>query len=282
MPQTPIATSPLKRPGAYPSWIDLLLLLAVFLGATFLGILVARTGWFSSGLATCLAYFLQFSLTIAFALYWRSRRLPGEGSGLQFSWKKVDFTLILWGVVVVMAAGIVIEPLLDKMPESYLEALSSMMGRGGWMMLTSIVLAPLLEELLFRGILQEAFVRKYGPPLGIVLAAAVFGAMHIIPQQVLNAFLIGLVLGFIYYRSRSLVPVMAIHCINNLIAYFTWMIGGEKILSTRDQLPDDTTYYVVYGIACLILLVAFVCMGVTLSRERNRKLSPATDTKPEK
>ncbi|MFQ8807127.1 MAG: lysostaphin resistance A-like protein [Alistipes indistinctus] len=73
-----------------------------------------------------------------------------------------------------------------------------------------------------------------------VIAAAVFGIVHLIPQQVINAFMVGLVLGYIYYRTGSLLPVILIHCINNAISYFSWMLGGGKILSTREQLGNET------------------------------------------
>lgn len=258
--------------------MDVLALLGVFLAATVLSSLFVGTlqkaGLLSLGLGTFVAYLIQFVLTIAFALAQRMRRMPKGEAGLKFSLSRVDFTVILWGVIVVMATGIVIEPLLSLLPDVYMEALSSLMGRGGWMMLTSIVLAPILEEILFRGIVQDSLTYKYGPLRGILLGAAVFGIVHIIPQQVINAFLIGLVLGYIYYRTRSLIPVMVIHCVNNAIAYFTWVLSGEKLVSTRQQLGDDTTYYIVYALACAVFLLAFVCMTLSVRRtERLKALS---------
>ena len=145
------------------------------------------------------------------------------------------------------------------------------------MMLTSILLAPVLEEILFRGIIQDSLTYKYGPWKGILWGAAVFGVVHIIPQQVVNAFLIGLVLGYIYYRTRSLIPVMVIHCVNNAIAYFGWVIGGEKLVSTRQQLGDDTTYYIVYALACVVFVVAFGCMVWSIRRTESLKTASETD-----
>lgn len=263
--------------ATYPSWKDVLALLGVFLAATVLSSLVAgllqKAGILSAGLGTFVAYVLQFVLTIAFAWIQRRRRMPREVTGLKFGLSRVDFTVILWGMIVVLATGLVIEPLLALLPDAFMEAISSLMGRGGWMMLTSIVVAPILEEILFRGIIQDSLTYKYGPWKGIVLGAAVFGIVHIIPQQVINAFLIGLVLGYIYYQTRSLIPVMVIHCINNAIAYFSWVMGGEKLVSTRQQLGNDTTYYIVYALAALIFVIAFVCMTLSIRRAEARKLA---------
>ena len=267
--------------AVYPSWKDVLALLGVFLAATVLSSLVSgilqKAGILSAGLGTFVAYVLQFVSTIAFAWIQRRRRMPRDVSGLKFGLSRVDCTVILWGMIVVLATGLVIEPLLALLPDAFMEAISSLMGRGGWMMLTSIVVAPMLEETLFRGIIQDSLTYKYGPWKGIVLGAAVFGIVHIIPQQVINAFLIGLVLGYIYYQTRSLIPVMVIHCINNAIAYFSWVLAGEKLVSTRQQLGNDTTYYIVYALAAVIFIVAFVCMTLSIRRAEARKLASKED-----
>ena len=269
----------LNNGSGYPSAVDVVALLGVFLVATVLSSLLAgllqKAGLLSAGLATFVAYVIQFVVTIAFALVQRIRRMPKEVSGLKFGLSRVDFTVILWGMIVVIATGIVIEPLLALLPDAYMEAISSLMGRGGWMMLTSIVVAPVLEETLFRGIVQDSLTYKYGPWKGIVFGAAVFGIVHIIPQQVINAFLIGLVLGYIYYQTRSLIPVMVIHCINNAIAYFSWVMGGEKLVSTSQQLGNDTSYYILYALAVVIFGIAFVCMTLSIRRAEVRKIAAA-------
>ena len=54
----------------------------------------------------------------------------------------------------------------------------------------------------FRGIVQDALTRKYGALRGVVIAAAVFGIVHLIPQQVINAFMVGSVLGQILLPYR--------------------------------------------------------------------------------
>ena len=216
---------------AYPSWGDLLTLLGVFIVATVLGSLLTgvlqKIGSVSVGFGAFLGYVIQFSLVIIFGLFQRKIRSPKETRLLKFGLAKLDFVIILWGTIMVLATGVVIEPLLNLFPETYLDRLGNIMAAGGWMMFTSIVIAPIMEEILFRGILQDALMRKYGVFVGILIASAVFGIVHIIPQQVVNAFMIGIVLGYIYYRTGALLPVILIHCINNAISYFTWMLNGE-------------------------------------------------------
>lgn len=260
---------------AYPSWGDLLTLLGVFIVATVLGSLLTgvlqKIGSVSVGFGAFLGYVIQFSLVIIFGLFQRKIRSPKETRLLKFGLAKLDFVIILWGTIMVLATGVVIEPLLNLFPETYLDRLGNIMAAGGWMMFTSIVIAPIMEEILFRGILQDALMRKYGVFVGILIASAVFGIVHIIPQQVVNAFMIGIVLGYIYYRTGALLPVILIHCINNAISYFTWMLNGETLLSTREQMGNDTLYFTVYGIACVLFVIGFVSIAIRISKEEKRR-----------
>lgn len=260
---------------AYPSWGDLLTLLGVFIVATVLGSLLTgvlqKIGSVSVGFGAFLGYVIQFSLVIIFGLFQRKIRSPQGTRLLKFGLAKLDFVIILWGTIMVLATGVVIEPLLNLFPETYLDRLGNIMAAGGWMMFTSIVIAPIMEEILFRGILQDALMRKYGVFVGILIASAVFGIVHIIPQQVVNAFMIGIVLGYIYYRTGALLPVILIHCINNAISYFTWMLNGGTLLSTREQMGNDTLYFTVYGIACVLFVIGFVSIAIRISKEEKRR-----------
>ena len=240
--------------GIYPTWSDMLALLGVFVAATvlcnMLGVLLVRTGSVSEGFSAFVCYGVQFAVTILYALWVRRHRTARGTKLLRFGVRRVDPAVVLWGLVMTIATSLVVEPL------------------GGWMMLTSIVLAPVLEEILFRGIVQDSLTEKLGPLRGILIGACVFGIVHIIPQQVINAFFVGIVLGFIYYRSGSLVPVILIHMINNAISYFSWVLSGERIVSTRQMIGNDTVYYIVYALACAVFVVALITIVRTLSRDK--------------
>ena len=127
------------------------------------------------------------------------------------------------------------------------------------------------------GIVQDSLTEKLGPLRGILIGACVFGIVHIIPQQVINAFFVGIVLGFIYYRSGSLVPVILIHMINNAISYFSWVLSGERIVSTRQMIGNDTIYYIVYALACAVFVVALITIVRTLSRDKAGRFVGSAD-----
>jgi membrane protease YdiL (CAAX protease family) len=95
-----------------------------------------------------------------------------------------------------------------------------------------------------------------------VVSALMFGVIHFIPQQVVNAFVIGLILGFIYVRTDSLWPVIIIHALNNAMAYVVMQWSDGANITVRSLIENDTIYAVVYGVA----LAAFVASGYMVWR----------------
>ena len=79
--------------------------------------------------------------------------------------------------------------------------------------------APIFEELFMRGIVLRGFLANYKPTTAIFLSALFFGLIHMNGPQFVNAFLIGLFLGIVYYRTRSLLLCIAVHAMNNSIGF---------------------------------------------------------------
>jgi sodium transport system permease protein len=88
-----------------------------------------------------------------------------------------------------------------------------------WFVLLAAAAAPAVcEEVAFRGFILSGLVRRKRIVLAIVLSSAAFGIMHMIPQQVFNASLVGLVIGCLAVRSNSLLPCVIFHFVNNALA----------------------------------------------------------------
>ena len=77
------------------------------------------------------------------------------------------------------------------------------------------VLAPVLEEMLFRGIILRSFLQQYRQRKAILLSALLFGFAHLNIYQFVVASLLGLLLGWLYERSRSLWPGILLHASYN-------------------------------------------------------------------
>lgn len=94
--------------------------------------------------------------------------------------------------------------------------------------ITISLIAPLLEEVLFRGAIQGYIMRRYNPWTGIVCAALIFGVIHMNPVQIVYAALIGVIFGWIYYRTGSLLSVIVGHVLNNSMAAVTLLFFPES------------------------------------------------------
>ena len=82
-----------------------------------------------------------------------------------------------------------------------------------------ILLAPIAEELLFRGLTQKYAERAIGALPSIFFQAAIFGIYHMNLVQGIYAFIFGLLLGFIARKSKALFPCILLHMVINLSAY---------------------------------------------------------------
>lgn len=91
------------------------------------------------------------------------------------------------------------------------QTLSSMLAPTLPTFLATCLIAPVVEEMLFRGILLRAFLTRYPRGIAIGYSALYFGVAHLNIYQFLLAFLLGLLLGWLYERSHSLIPGMALH-----------------------------------------------------------------------
>lgn len=84
------------------------------------------------------------------------------------------------------------------------------------------ILAPLAEEIVFRGgvlrVLLGMFNRRWHW-VAIVISALLFGALHFNWAQFVHAALIGLLLGWMFYRTDSIIPGVVFHWVNNTVAY---------------------------------------------------------------
>jgi membrane protease YdiL (CAAX protease family) len=79
------------------------------------------------------------------------------------------------------------------------------------------VVAPIVEELFFRGMLYPLLWRRLPGWLAIVVNAAIFAALHFIPILLPVLFVMGLLLTFVRARTNSVIPGILIHALNNAV-----------------------------------------------------------------
>ena len=150
------------------------------------------------------------------------------------------------------------------------------MSRNVFGIISIAIMAPLVEELLFRGAIQGYMLRKGMKPLhAILIASAIFGIVHMNPIQIPFAFAIGLIFGWLYYRTGSVVPGIIGHFINNSIACLQMATLTEEEFNTKtiEWLGAGPTY-------ALFALSLAVMIGMFLYLKKRLPAAPDYTSPP--
>ena len=134
------------------------------------------------------------------------------------------------------------------------------MSRNVFGIISIAIMAPLVEELLFRGAIQGYMLRKGMKPLNaILIASAIFGIVHMNPIQIPFAFAIGLIFGWLYYRTGSVVPGIIGHFINNSIACLQMATLTEEEFNTKtiEWLGAGPTY-ALFALSLVVMIGMFL------------------------
>ncbi len=215
------------------------------------------------------------------------------GSGILLLWKKpayirhellakgrpmtvgvfVGLLCVFLGVQLVTSLlNTVLELILNAMGLSMMAALESSSGmqEGFAMFLYASILAPITEEVLFRGLVQRTLL-PYGKKFAILCSAFLFGIFHGNLAQTPFAFMAGLVLGYVA-AEYNLIWAMVLHMVNNLVI-------ADMLSRLTSSLPMELAdgiiglVILVFGIAgAVILIVKHKKVGAYLRQERMHRL----------
>jgi len=130
--------------------------------------------------------------------------------------------LIIMTIGVVWVSIILLDLVSPDLAEWYFDWLNSVelfeigpdttLIQYGLIFFVGAVFAPLVEEIIFRGIMVERFGAKYGYKSAVLLSSFLFGVLH---MDIIGAFVFGVVLSILYLRTRSLLLPFLIHAANN-------------------------------------------------------------------
>jgi membrane protease YdiL (CAAX protease family) len=141
--------------------------------------------------------------------------------------------VLIWVVFLSLGSILPSEWLYEQMqitmPEEYQELFEGIM-KEPWGYVAIGMLAPIAEEMVFRGaVLRSLFKVMDGKWhwAAIVCSALIFGVVHGNVAQGVHAFVMGCLLGWLYYRTRSIVPGIVLHWVNNSVAYVLFNLMPE-------------------------------------------------------
>lgn len=186
--------------------------------------------------------------------------------------------VLVWSVIAALGTIIPsqwVQELLPALPD-IMEDEFGLLLTNRWGYFTIALLVPLAEELVFRGtvlrtLLQSPLSANHSPRASawtaIAISALIFSVSHINPAQMPHAFVIGLLLGWMYWRTGSILPGIAFHWANNSAAYIIYNIYPDPDIELIDIFRGSQLHVLMaVGFSLLILLPALYQLHLWMRR----------------
>lgn len=211
-----------------------------------------------------ITYIITFSLTIAFGIT-QKKGDPRENGLFSFAPVKIRILPIL--IVLTLVIQALLDPITDLIPMPdffYKMFLELMADRSFSTFVMMVIAAPLLEEILFRGIFLDGFLKNYSARKSIFWSSLFFAVAHMNPWQFIVAFVLGLLIGYVYLKTRSLLPCIFIHFIANSAGYslrFLFDVDENKIITTREMIGNNLLYFSILILCAIIAYALLLKLG---------------------
>lgn len=214
-------------------------------------------------------------LTIAIILvfYLVRRKKLGEALWL----RPVPAPTLLSGVTLAPAMYLIVTVILALLPEawmeSYSEAASGLDDTSAMAFIAIVLVAPVVEELVFRGLMMTRLRQAMPGWLAAALSAAVFGLFHGHPVWFGYAFVLGFIFGLMDLRANSILPSMLGHVAFNLI---------NQLLTLVPESESGTEMLIAMAVLLLAAIVLPILnrKGVASVFRPAPKAPPAPPTQP--
>lgn len=116
--------------------------------------------------------------------------------------------------------------------------------------------APITEEFLFRGIILQRWATKWGISAGLLSSSLLFGFLH--PQNPIGLSLLGIVLGILYIKTRSLVVPIVFHALNNILAVSTQLLPNDSSSYKPEESLQSLISYWWIGLLLMAISLPFL------------------------
>lgn len=165
------------------------------------------------------------------------------------------WVVLIWCVLAALGSIIPSAWLQEQMPElpNIVEEEFDMILRNRYGYFVIGLMAPLAEELVFRGAILRSLLKWNSRPwVAILISAILFSVAHMNPAQMPHTLLIGLLLGWMYYRTDSIVPGVVFHWVNNTVAYVLYNLYPNPDMTTSDIFGSEQLMAVAFSLCILV------------------------------
>jgi membrane protease YdiL (CAAX protease family) len=170
--------------------------------------------------ASLLIYYLLVNgITFGIAYLIRKQITHKNSFNFTIENKPIIPFIIIGSFVLIFGIATPIQSLIP-LTESFKKGLMEFHSQTGILtFLLMVIAAPIFEELIFRGIILDGLLKRYSPLVSILISSLLFGFAHVNPWQFILGLIIGLFFGWVYYKTRSVLPSIIMHASVNLCGY---------------------------------------------------------------
>ena len=132
------------------------------------------------------------------------------------------------------------------------------------------VVAPIVEELIFRGLIFNGFRKNYNGFVAVFMSALLFSLFHLNPWQMPATFVLGLLLGWLMLRTNNILVAIIGHSINNSLVLLTVTYGGQ-IREHAIFLQEKPEFLTFSGLVMSLSLVLIYLTTIPWIRKKREK-----------
>ncbi|MDZ7836353.1 MAG: type II CAAX endopeptidase family protein [Alkalibacterium sp.] len=145
-----------------------------------------------------------------------------------------------------------------------------------WLIISTVILGPVIEEFIFRGIILNKWAEKSTNTRALIISSLLFGILHI-GSFIVPQFIGGLLYGIVYIKTKKLIYPIIMHGINNLIPvslYFLPSVELTEAFSVSELISELTPVLNISALIFILMLPIFIVVVYRYSRNLNDEVSP--------
>lgn len=217
-----------KFPGPLEAIMVILIVFGIIVSATLMfTLLLLLTDQMSEDLSSA-KYFYVLGAIPYIVLPFLYARFRKYDTVTLFRLKPVSSTTVTLSILIGIGMSVVGDELdrlfqmVIPLPEYFSEIMTSMVAHSAtdWvLLLVGVVLfAAISEELVFRGFLQVTLEKQGDVTKAVLMSSLAWALIHLNPYWVVQIFIMGVIIGFMAWRTGSVLPGMIVHAVNNFIS----------------------------------------------------------------
>jgi sodium transport system permease protein len=211
---------------------------------------------------------------------------------LRLAWPELRYALVAVALACTLNPLVnELQPIVERlfpistMVKTALGQLMSQAPSAGTMVFVFALMPAVCEEFAFRGFILSGLERQHRTRSAILLSALMFGFLHVLVslfQQLFIATLLGIVLGLLAVRSRSILPGILFHFLNNAFGVTRGFLierpGADRVVGWIYRNPAEGLYHWWWVAVCAVLS-AFLLYDLW-KRNRDRTSGPIEEEQP--